>query len=163
MPGNFALKSCGNFGEFFFWSPFPTKRSTTTLQKIRGKFRANSGQNSERKFEKFGELSSCNFSDCDSPDPRQGPEPTFLEKRVSAFRVQNPHFHRPSHGLEKGVFGQKSPFPLCSLADKRGFSDRKLPFPGRGEMGFFWNNHKGGTVTRGYGFGYASDLYPSPF
>ena len=25
------------------------------------------------------------------------------------------------------------------------------------------NNHKGGTVTGGYGFGYVSDLYPSPF
>ena len=25
------------------------------------------------------------------------------------------------------------------------------------------NNHKGGTVTGGYGFGYVSDMYPSPF
>ena len=24
------------------------------------------------------------------------------------------------------------------------------------------SNHKGGTVTGGYGFGYASDMYPSP-
>ena len=27
----------------------------------------------------------------------------------------------------------------------------------------FLNNHKGGTVTGGYGFGYVSDMYPSPF
>ena len=26
-----------------------------------------------------------------------------------------------------------------------------------------YNNHKGGTVTGGYGFGYVSDMYPSPF
>ena len=25
------------------------------------------------------------------------------------------------------------------------------------------NDHKGGTVTGGYGFGYVSDMYPSPF
>ena len=25
-----------------------------------------------------------------------------------------------------------------------------------------WNNHKGGTVTGGYGFGYVSDMYPKP-
>ena len=27
----------------------------------------------------------------------------------------------------------------------------------------FKNNHKGGTVAEGYGFGYVSDMYPSPF
>ena len=47
----------------FFWSPFPGKQSA----KIRGKFgensEQNSGGNSGQKFEKFGELSFCHFSD----------------------------------------------------------------------------------------------------
>ena len=47
----------------FIWSPFPTKRSTKTPQKIQWKFGAEFGKNSGRKFEKFGELSFCNFSD----------------------------------------------------------------------------------------------------
>ena len=47
----------------FFWSLFPTKPSTKTPRKIRGTFGAELGQNSGRKFEKFGELSFCNFSD----------------------------------------------------------------------------------------------------
>ena len=36
LPGNSALKNGGIFGEFKFliWSPFPTKRSTKTHQKI---------------------------------------------------------------------------------------------------------------------------------
>ena len=57
LPGNFALKMAGIFGEFF-WSPFPSKRSTTTPQKNRGK-----DQNSGQKFEKFGDFSFCDFSD----------------------------------------------------------------------------------------------------
>ena len=71
-PENF----CGSFFEFawefciekwrgflvnFFWSPFPTKRSTKNPQKIRGNSEQNSGQNSGRKFEKFRKLSFWNF------------------------------------------------------------------------------------------------------
>ena len=43
----------------FFWSPFPTKRSTKTPKKIG----ENSEQNSGQKFEKFGKLSFCDFSE----------------------------------------------------------------------------------------------------
>ena len=72
----------------------------------------------------------------DSPDPRQGPESHFLEKRVS--RSKNPHFPSPLQRLEKGVFGPKIPFfYVCPCRKKRGFFDRKLPFPERGEMGVF--------------------------
>ena len=47
----------------FFWSPFPTKRSTKNPQTIRGKFGAKFGAKSGTKSRKFGELSFCNFSD----------------------------------------------------------------------------------------------------
>ena len=52
----------------FFCSPSPTKRSTKSPRKIRGKFGAKFGaicprQNSGRKFGKFGKLSFCNFPD----------------------------------------------------------------------------------------------------
>ena len=47
----------------FLWSPFPTKRSTRTPQKIRGKFGEKFGAKSGAKFEKFGELSICDISD----------------------------------------------------------------------------------------------------
>ena len=48
----------------FLWSPFPTKQSTKNPRKIRGKFGSKIREhNSGRKFEKFGELSFCNFSD----------------------------------------------------------------------------------------------------
>ena len=45
----------------FFWSPFPRN----TARKFLKNFGENSGQkkNSGREFEKFGELSLCNFSD----------------------------------------------------------------------------------------------------
>ena len=35
----------------------------------------------------------------------------------------------------KGAFCQKSPFSLWSLEEKKGIFDRKLSFPGQGEMG----------------------------
>ena len=47
LPGNLALKKGRDFWVNFFWSPFPTKRSTKTPQKIGGKFGAKFG-------EKFG-------------------------------------------------------------------------------------------------------------
>ena len=59
----FCIEKWQGFLVNLFCSPFPTKRSTKTPQTFRGKFGANPGQNSGRKFEKFGELSFCNFSD----------------------------------------------------------------------------------------------------
>ena len=47
----------------FFCSLSPMKQSTKSPRKIREHSEQNSGQNSGRKFEKFGELSFCNFSD----------------------------------------------------------------------------------------------------
>ena len=47
----------------FFWSPFPTKQSMKTPEMFRENSEQYSGQNSGGKFEKFGELSFCNFSD----------------------------------------------------------------------------------------------------
>ena len=70
------------------------------------------------------------------PTPDRAPNPHVLEKRVLGSK--NTHFPSPSHGLEKGVFCEKIPIFPVSLAERRGFFDRKLPFPGRGEMGVFW-------------------------
>ena len=54
---------------------------------------------------------------CDAPDPRQGPEFPFLEKRVRG--PKNPHSPSPSPTPDKGVFCQM--FPLWSLKKKGGF------------------------------------------
>ena len=60
----FCIEKWRGFLVNFFWSPSPTKRSTKSPRKIRGKFGAKFGaKNSGRKFEKFGKLSFCNFSD----------------------------------------------------------------------------------------------------
>ena len=55
----FCIERWRGFFVSFFWPPSPTKQSTKSPRKIR----RNSGQNSGRKFEKFGKLSFCNFSD----------------------------------------------------------------------------------------------------
>ena len=48
----------------FFWSPFPTKRSAKTPQKIQGKIRSKiQGNIRDEDSKKFGELSFCDFSD----------------------------------------------------------------------------------------------------
>ena len=74
---------------------------------------------------------------CDAPDPQTGARiPHFLER----LGVQNPHFPSPSQRLEKGVFGPKIPIFDVFPCRKRGFFDRKLPCPERGEMGVFARN-----------------------
>ena len=58
------LRSCGNLWflqQSAVFCGFLQPRKI--LKKIRGKFGAKFGANSGRKFEKFGELSFCNFSD----------------------------------------------------------------------------------------------------
>ena len=74
----FCIEKWGGFLVNFFWSPSPTNRSTKSPRKIRGKFGANSGQNSGRKFEKFGKLSFCDFSDL---------------KLCGPFGLETPRFH----------------------------------------------------------------------
>ena len=73
----FCIEELGGFLVKFFWSPFPTKRSTKTPRKIV----QNSEQNSGRKFEKLGELSFCNFSDHKE-----------LEKRVAGSGCESPPY-----------------------------------------------------------------------
>ena len=51
----FRIEKRRGFLVNFFWSPFPTKRSTKTPQKIFGT--------------EFGEISFCNFSDLNHCDP----------------------------------------------------------------------------------------------
>ena len=68
------------------------------------------------------------------PTPDRAPNPHFLEKRVSESK--NPIPPHPHTTWKREFSAKKSPFSLCSLVEKRGFFDRKLPFPGRGEMGF---------------------------
>ena len=58
----FSLKMAGIFSEFLLVSvSHETKHEESS--KNPGKIRANSGQNSGQKIEKFGELLFCNFSD----------------------------------------------------------------------------------------------------
>ena len=67
LPGNFALKNGGDFGEFF-WYPSPRNEAQKLLKKFGENSEQNSGQNSGRtgqnsgrKFETSGGLSFCNF------------------------------------------------------------------------------------------------------
>ena len=53
----------GIFGEFFLVSSFPRNKALKILEKFGEISEQNSGQNSGQNFEKFGELSFCNFSD----------------------------------------------------------------------------------------------------
>ena len=66
------------------------------------------------------------------PTPDRAPNPHFLKKRVSGSK--KPLFPLALARPGKGSFlSKKCPFSLCSLVEKRGFFDRKLPFPGWGE------------------------------
>ena len=56
----FCIEKWREFLVNCFWSPSPTKRSTKSPRKIRGKFGAKFGG---PKVEKFGKHSFCNFSD----------------------------------------------------------------------------------------------------
>ena len=64
----FCIEKWRGFLVNFFWSPFPTKRSTKTPQNKFGEnSERNSGQTPGQKFEeKFGELSFCDFSDLEA-------------------------------------------------------------------------------------------------
>ena len=67
VPGNCALKNAGIFGEFFLVTLVSVSHKLNEARKILKKFgensERNSGQNPGQKFEKFGELSFCDFSD----------------------------------------------------------------------------------------------------
>ena len=51
----FCIEKGRGFLVNFFWSPFPTKRSTKTPQTIRGKFGAKFGAKFGMKFQKIRE------------------------------------------------------------------------------------------------------------
>ena len=72
----------------FSWSPFSheTKRenSSKNLGKLRSKIR---GQNSGRKFEKFGECSFCNFSDLRNCSVDQEPNRNGKQFTLRAFKA----------------------------------------------------------------------------
>ena len=55
LPGNFVLKNGRDFGWFFFWSPFPTKRRPKNLRKFWGKFGAKFVAESGTKIRKIRE------------------------------------------------------------------------------------------------------------
>ena len=53
----------GILGEFFSGLHFPRNEARKLLKKFGKNPERNSGQNPGQKFEKFGELSFCDFSD----------------------------------------------------------------------------------------------------
>ena len=63
LSGNFSLKNGGDFWWIFSGLRFPRNEARKILEKFGKNSEQNSGQNSGRKFEKFGKLSFCNFSD----------------------------------------------------------------------------------------------------
>ena len=63
LPGNFALKNGGDFWWIFSGLRFPRNEAWKLLKNFGENSERNSGQNSGQKFEKFGELSFCDFSD----------------------------------------------------------------------------------------------------
>ena len=72
---------------------------------------------------------------CDSPGPRQAPNPHFLEKRVLGSK--NPHF--PSKKSPFSAREQKTPFSSpCQGGGKWGSWTPKPSFPGNGDSGPVW-------------------------
>ena len=134
---NFSKRSAKNAAKF--WRNF----SQIFVLQFPGKMAAKIFTKNPRHFPRCTKLSFFTAATLGAsgpsvgipPTPDRAPNPHFLEKRAPGSK--NPHFPSPSHDLEKGVFCQKSPVSLCSLVEKRGFFDRKLPFPDRGEMGVF--------------------------
>ena len=88
------------------------------------------------------------------PWPQTGPNPHLLEKRASGS--QNPRFLSPLHMSSV----QKCPFSMCPLVEKKGIFDRKLPFPGWGEMGVFLDPET--LFSRKWGFGPLSGVRGIP-
>ena len=70
LSGNFALKNGGDFWWIFSGLRFPRNEARKILKKIGENSERNSGQNPGQKFEKFGELSFCDFSQ--KPLPHRG-------------------------------------------------------------------------------------------
>ena len=68
LPGNFALKNGGDFWWIFSGLRLPRNEARKILEKFGKNSEQNSGQNSGRKFEKFGKLSFCKFSDLTKSD-----------------------------------------------------------------------------------------------
>ena len=63
LPGNFALKNGGDFWWIFSGLRFPRNEARNIPEKFGENSEQKFGANPGRKFEKFGELSFCNFSD----------------------------------------------------------------------------------------------------
>ena len=63
LPGNFALKNGGDFWWIFSGLRLPRNEAREILEKFWENSEQNSGENSGRKFEKFGKLSFCNIPD----------------------------------------------------------------------------------------------------
>ena len=63
LPGNFALKNGGDFWWISSGLRLPRNEARKILEKFGENLEQNSGQNSGRKFEKFGKLPFCNFPD----------------------------------------------------------------------------------------------------
>ena len=63
LPENIALKNGGDFWCIFSSLRFPQNEARKLLKNFGENSEQNSGKKSGRKFEKFGELSFCNFCD----------------------------------------------------------------------------------------------------
>ena len=63
LPGNLALNNGGDFWWIFSGLRFPPNEARKLLKKFGENSERNSGQNPGQKFENFGELSYCDFSD----------------------------------------------------------------------------------------------------
>ena len=81
LPGNFALKNGGDFWWIFSGLRFPRNEARKLLKIFGENSERNSGQNSGQKFEKFGELSDCDFPDLTKRPIKVGKRPIKEEKR----------------------------------------------------------------------------------
>ena len=125
LPGNFALKNGGDFWWFFSGLHFPRNEARKLLKRFGGNSERNSGQNSGQKFEKFGELSDCDFpgltilrtplrSVCfrTTPCRAHAKGVVLSERRVSAFLLwpsRKPPFWEP---LLRTLLGTPPPAKL---------------------------------------------------
>ena len=118
----FAWEFCiekwrGFFGEEFSGLRFPRSEARKILEKFGENSEQNSGQNPGRKFQKFGKLSFCNFSDLTIRERKLNPNFFFSNfSGTPGISRQNPGISRQKSLISlvsRGIPNFSAPTPSC--------------------------------------------------
>ena len=148
LPGNFALKNGGDFWWIFSGLRFPRNEARKILEKFGKNSEQNSGQNSGRKFYKFGELSVCSFSDLknvsqvsqDDNPSRRHTSATMAGKlsKTHMFKCKKRWERYPFANQDQGESNMHQIVVTVSCRLCPPFPGQELPFSGTGKMPCFY-------------------------